>query len=59
MKIITIERDGDGIATLTFDLKDRSMNVLTPEFVGDLAQAVEQLAADDAVRGVICGEVTL
>ena len=53
MNTITIAHGDDGIATLTFDLKDRSMNVLTREFIRELAEAVEQLAGDDAVRGVI------
>ncbi|MBT8061469.1 MAG: enoyl-CoA hydratase/isomerase family protein, partial [Gammaproteobacteria bacterium] len=53
MNILTIARSDDGIATLIFDLKDRSMNVLTGEFVTELAEAVEQLAGDDSVRGVI------
>ena len=53
MNTITITRDAEGIATLTFDLAERSMNVVTTQFIGELGVAVEQLAADEQVRGVI------
>ncbi len=43
----------DGIALLTIDVKDRSMNVLTPEFQADLAAAVEKVAGDDSVIGAV------
>ncbi|MEM7082905.1 MAG: 3-hydroxyacyl-CoA dehydrogenase NAD-binding domain-containing protein [Pseudomonadota bacterium] len=43
----------DGIALLTIDVKDRSMNVLTPAFMQDLSAAVERIEGDDAVTGVI------
>lgn len=43
----------DGIATLTIDVADHSMNVITPRLVDALAAAVEQAAADDRVSGVI------
>ena len=36
MKTIDYKVNADGVAILTIDLKDRSMNVLTPEFVMDL-----------------------
>ncbi len=53
MNTISIARDGEGIVTLTFDLKNRSMNVITIEFIEELAAAVEELARDESVRGVI------
>ncbi|MDX2030655.1 MAG: 3-hydroxyacyl-CoA dehydrogenase NAD-binding domain-containing protein [Blastocatellia bacterium] len=45
--------DADGIATLTIDLKDRPMNVITREFLEELAAAVDRVAADPAVKGAI------
>lgn len=45
--------DGDGIATLTIDLPDMPMNVLTPELMTDLAILVDQAAADEAVKGLV------
>ncbi|MEM1262595.1 MAG: 3-hydroxyacyl-CoA dehydrogenase NAD-binding domain-containing protein [Pseudomonadota bacterium] len=43
----------DGIATLTIDIADRSMNVLTPEFSEDLATCIDRVASDDAIRGAV------
>ncbi len=43
----------DGVAILTIDILDRSMNVLTPEFMADLDRAIDRVAADDAVRGAV------
>jgi 3-hydroxyacyl-CoA dehydrogenase/enoyl-CoA hydratase/3-hydroxybutyryl-CoA epimerase len=45
--------DGDGIALLTWDMPDRSMNVITLQGIEELSAIVEQLAADAAVKGVV------
>jgi 3-hydroxyacyl-CoA dehydrogenase/enoyl-CoA hydratase/3-hydroxybutyryl-CoA epimerase len=45
--------DSDGIALLTIDLPGKSMNVLTPELMEDLAEMTGKAAADDAVRGIV------
>jgi 3-hydroxyacyl-CoA dehydrogenase / enoyl-CoA hydratase / 3-hydroxybutyryl-CoA epimerase len=45
--------DQDGIALLVIDLPGRPMNVLTPEFMAELEQAVGKLAADAEVKGAI------
>jgi 3-hydroxyacyl-CoA dehydrogenase/enoyl-CoA hydratase/3-hydroxybutyryl-CoA epimerase len=45
--------DGDGIATLLIDVADRPMNVLTPAFRKDLAECVERVAGDAAIRGAV------
>ena len=45
--------DTDGIAVLTIDLPGKSMNVLTPELMEDLATLAAKAAADDAVRGIV------
>jgi 3-hydroxyacyl-CoA dehydrogenase/enoyl-CoA hydratase/3-hydroxybutyryl-CoA epimerase len=50
---IQYQVDADGIALLTIDLPDRSMNVLTPELTSDLGTLVEKIAADDAVKGAV------
>ena len=47
--------DGDGIATLLIDVADRPMNVITPGFRKDLAECVEKVASDPAVRGAVIG----
>jgi 3-hydroxyacyl-CoA dehydrogenase / enoyl-CoA hydratase / 3-hydroxybutyryl-CoA epimerase len=45
--------DADGIALLSWDVPDRSMNVITLQGIGELSAIVEQLAADAAVKGVV------
>jgi 3-hydroxyacyl-CoA dehydrogenase / enoyl-CoA hydratase / 3-hydroxybutyryl-CoA epimerase len=45
--------DGDGIALLTWNMPDRSMNVITLQGIEELTAIVEQLVADAAVKGVV------
>ncbi len=45
--------DGDGIALLTWNMPDRSMNVITLQGIDELSALVEQLVADAAVKGVV------
>ncbi|GLI94489.1 3-hydroxyacyl-CoA dehydrogenase NAD-binding domain-containing protein [Methylocystis echinoides] len=47
------ETGADGVALLTWDMPDRSMNVITPEVISDLDQAVETIVADPAVKGCV------
>jgi 3-hydroxyacyl-CoA dehydrogenase/enoyl-CoA hydratase/3-hydroxybutyryl-CoA epimerase len=47
------QQDEQGIVILTIDIPDRSMNVLTPEFMAELDQAVDRVGSDDSVRGVV------
>src|SRR5690606_33359015 len=53
METIEFNTGADGIAVLTIDVKDRSMNVMTPAFLADLAGAVDRLATDDSVKGAV------
>ncbi|HEX7062766.1 MAG TPA: 3-hydroxyacyl-CoA dehydrogenase NAD-binding domain-containing protein [Woeseiaceae bacterium] len=53
MNTIDMQIDGDGVALLTIDVPDRPMNVMTPEFLADLATAVERVTTDDAIRGAV------
>ena len=46
-------QDDEGVVTLTIDIPDRSMNVLTPEFMAELDAAIDRFAADEAVKGVV------
>src|ERR1700686_1729842 len=48
-----LDIDGDGIALLSWDVPDRTMNVITPQGIEELAAIVERLAADAAVKGVV------
>ncbi len=53
MNTVEYSVDADGIALITIDVKERSMNVMTPDFLCDLAKVVERLAADDSARGAV------
>jgi 3-hydroxyacyl-CoA dehydrogenase/enoyl-CoA hydratase/3-hydroxybutyryl-CoA epimerase len=45
--------DGDGIATAVWDMAGRSMNVITPALMEELAALVERVAADPAIKGCV------
>src|SRR5215470_8387329 len=45
--------DSDGIALLSWNVPDRSMNVITLQGIEELSAIVERLAADAAVKGVV------
>ncbi len=53
MQNIRTETDSDGIVTLTWDMPDRSMNVLSGSSIADFAAAVDAAIADPAVKGVV------
>ncbi len=48
-----LDIDADGIALLSWDVPDRSMNVITMEGIDELSRIVETLATDAAVKGVV------
>ncbi|MEN0044367.1 MAG: enoyl-CoA hydratase/isomerase family protein, partial [Pseudomonadota bacterium] len=43
----------DGVAILTIDVKERTMNVLTPDLIKDLRSALDEVKGDDAVKGAV------
>ena len=45
----TVETDADGIALVTWDMPDRSMNVFTLEVMDEIERIVDQVAADAGV----------
>ena len=45
--------DADGVATITWDLPNKSMNVLSMEGLRELDAHIDTALADDAVKGVI------
>ncbi|MGE6743578.1 3-hydroxyacyl-CoA dehydrogenase NAD-binding domain-containing protein [Allorhizobium pseudoryzae] len=53
MKHIRIEIEADGIAVLTLDNADESMNLVSPAFIEEFSAAVEKIATDDAIKGAI------
>ncbi len=53
MNTLNIETDRDGIAVITIDLKDRSMNVVSPEFIAEFDQAIDQIVNDESIKGAV------
>ncbi|HXW49913.1 MAG TPA: FAD-dependent oxidoreductase [Xanthobacteraceae bacterium] len=49
----TVERDSDGIALVTWNEPGRTMNVIDAAVREELSAIVEELAADDAVKGAV------
>jgi 3-hydroxyacyl-CoA dehydrogenase/enoyl-CoA hydratase/3-hydroxybutyryl-CoA epimerase len=53
MKTLQFDIGTDGVALITIDLPGRSVNVFTPEFVDDLASAVENVIASPDIKGAV------
>ncbi|MFQ5548015.1 MAG: 3-hydroxyacyl-CoA dehydrogenase NAD-binding domain-containing protein [Woeseia sp.] len=53
MKTFDYQVDSDGIAILTLDVKNKPMNVMTPEFVSDIKELGERIARDEKVTGAV------
>lgn len=47
------EVDGDGIALVTWDMPNRTMNVLSQSSMADMASIIEKIMGDDAIKGAI------
>ncbi len=47
------ETDADGIALLTWDMPDRSMNIITPEVIDELERVVDHVAGQAAIKGCV------
>src|SRR5947209_1268412 len=45
--------DGDGIALVTWDMPERSMNVINPGVIEELSVIVEKVAGDAAIKGAV------
>lgn len=52
-KNFTVETDADGIALVTWDMPDKSMNVFTMEVMDEIEAIVDATVADAAVKGVV------
>ena len=48
-----LEVDGDGIALATWDMPGRSMNVITPQVMEELARIADHVASDEAIKGCV------
>lgn len=47
------ETDADGIATLTWDMPGRSMNVITQEVMAELGTVVDHVVATETIKGCV------
>ncbi|MDT8896409.1 fatty acid oxidation complex subunit alpha FadB [Halomonas sp. I1] len=50
---ISVARDDEGIATLTFDAKDESVNTLSSAVIQELEQALEALRGEAGIVGLV------
>ena len=50
---IRTDLDADGILTLTIDVPEQSMNVITPEVSADLAAAIARIKSEEAIKGAV------
>ena len=48
-----LDTDADGIALITWDMADRSMNVITMGVIEELGTVVDKVANDTAIKGVV------
>ena len=47
------QTDADGVALVTWDMPGRSMNVLTPEVIEEMASIVDTITNDAAIKGAV------
>ncbi len=52
-KNFTVETDADGIALVTWDMPDRSVNVFTEEVMRELDSIVDRVTGDAAIKGAV------
>ncbi|MDA0679939.1 MAG: 3-hydroxyacyl-CoA dehydrogenase NAD-binding domain-containing protein [Proteobacteria bacterium] len=53
MKTINFEIDADGIAIVTVDVPGKPMNVITPEFMDDIAEVAAKIQSDSNIKGAV------
>lgn len=53
MTNIRVDKDADGIVTLTWDMPGRSMNVLSEDSINEYVAAADAAVADPSVKGVV------
>jgi 3-hydroxyacyl-CoA dehydrogenase / enoyl-CoA hydratase / 3-hydroxybutyryl-CoA epimerase len=53
LSFFKLDIDGDGIALLTWDMPERSMNIITMEVMDELSAVIEQVAGDATIKGCV------
>uniref|UniRef100_A0A0N4Z2S9 Acetyl-CoA acetyltransferase n=1 Tax=Parastrongyloides trichosuri TaxID=131310 RepID=A0A0N4Z2S9_PARTI len=51
--IIELETGADGIAVVTWNMPDKSMNVLTEEVLTELDKIIDQVVSDNTIKGAV------
>ncbi|PHR91507.1 MAG: 3-hydroxyacyl-CoA dehydrogenase [Robiginitomaculum sp.] len=53
MKHFSLDIDKDGIALVTFDSPERSMNVLSNDVINEINEWVAKISEDDSIKGAV------
>ena len=53
MNDFTMQTDADGVAIITWDVADKSMNVMSLEGLNELDTLIDTALGDDAVKGIV------
>ena len=53
MKNFQLDKDADGILLVTFDMPDRSMNVLNMSSMGEIGELIEMIKTDESITGAV------
>ena len=53
MTDFTMQKDAEGVATITWDVPGKSMNVLSEQGIRELDALIDEALADDAVKGIV------
>ena len=53
MTDFTMEKGADGVATITWDVPGKTMNVMSIEGLGQLDALIDEALTDEAVKGVV------
>ena len=59
MENFTIDVDADGIALVTFDVPDRSMNTLTAKVIAEFSEVTARIKTDPAIKPLLSTAVGL
>ncbi|MEX6504910.1 FAD-dependent oxidoreductase [Jiella sp. M17.18] len=49
----TVETDGDGIATIVWDMPGKSMNVFSEDVLGEISDIIDRIVGDEGVKGAV------
>ena len=53
MTDFTLKTDADGVAVITWDVAEKSMNVMTRDSQQELNALIDQVLSDDAIKGAV------